>query len=222
MRTPINNFKQGEVTMPEYVARQGDCIASIAFQHGLFPETIWNHPNNAVLKENRVNQNILHPGDIVFVPEKEERVESCATEQRHRFRRNGIPSKLRLRLLTNGEPRANETYIVDIDGALSSGTTDDEGWLEHPIPPDARRGRLRVGETQDEYTLNLGNINPIGEISGAQERLNNLGFDCGPADGNLGQRTEMALRSFQKKYGLTESGETDEATRNRLVEIHRS
>lgn len=208
--------------MPEHVVRQGDCISSIAQQSGLLPERIWDHPNNSELRENRGSPNILHAGDVVFVPERQERQESCATQQRHRFRKRGVPSMLRLRLLIGGEPRADERYILEVDGELLSGTTDDQGRLEHHIPPDARRGRLLLGETQDEYALNLGRIDPIDEISGVQGRLNNLGFDCGAADGNLGPRMEEALRAFQRKHDLTESGEADEATRNRLVEIHGS
>ena len=34
--------------MPEdYVAKAGDCLTSIAFEHGFDWKTLWNHPNNA-------------------------------------------------------------------------------------------------------------------------------------------------------------------------------
>ncbi|MFH1075402.1 MAG: hypothetical protein V1753_00935 [Pseudomonadota bacterium] len=54
--------------MPDYIVKQGDCIESIAFKHGLFWETVWNHPNNQQLKQERKNPNILLAGDKVFVP----------------------------------------------------------------------------------------------------------------------------------------------------------
>lgn len=206
--------------MPNHEVRQGECIFSIAKIYGFFWEKIWNHPNNAQLKQSRQDPNILYPGDVVFVPEKEEKQESCATEQRHRFRKKGTSAMLRIQLLDDDEPRADESYVLEIDGQLFSGTTDGDGRLEHPILPDARKGRLLVGEAQEEYILKLGYVDPIDEVSGVQARLNNLGFDCGEVDGVLGPRTEAALREFQRKYELTETGEADEATRNKLVEIH--
>ena len=208
--------------MPDYKVKQGDCIESIAFRHNLFWETIWNHPKNSSLKERRKNPNILYPGDVVFIPDKEEKQEEGATEQRHRFRQRGVPGRFRLRLLDDGQPRVNESYTLEIDGRLLSGTTDSEGRLEHSIPPGARQGKLILMQTNEEYPLNLGGMDPIDEVSGIQARLNNLGFNCGEVDGVLGPKTRAAIREFQRKFGLTESGEVDEATRGRLVEIHSS
>lgn len=86
--------------MPEHTVGQDECIASIAKAHGLSPETIWNHPENAALRERRGDPNVLNPGDTVFVPERRERYEDRPTEQRHRFRRRGTPAKLRLQIMT--------------------------------------------------------------------------------------------------------------------------
>jgi hypothetical protein len=68
--------------------------------------------------------------------------------------------------------RTNEPYTLEIDGNLVNGTTDEHGRIEEPIPPDARRGVLLVGEPPDEHILNLGHIDPIEEISGVQECRN--------------------------------------------------
>ena len=82
--------------MPNYTVKQGDCISSIAQKHGLFWDKVWNHPKNANLQERRKDPNVLSPGDVVFVPDKDEKEESGATEQRHRFKRKGVPEKLRI------------------------------------------------------------------------------------------------------------------------------
>ena len=204
----------------EHKVRQGECISSIAHKYGLFAEKIWNHPNNAKLKERRKDPNILYPGDLVFVPDKEEKQESCTTEQRHRFRRKGVPSKLCLVLKQEGEPRANESYILEIDGELISGTTDGEGKLEHPISPSSRKGKLMVGERQEAYQLNLGYIDSIDEISGVQARLRNLGFYVGKIDGILDAKTKAAIRFFQEEHQLSVTGEPDQPTQQKLKEIY--
>lgn len=51
-----------------------------------------------------------------------------------------------------------------------------------------------------------------------QTRLQKLGFDPGPADGVLGNRTREALRRFQRDAGLPAvNGEPDEETMEKLA-----
>lgn len=206
--------------MPEYTVKQGDCVSSLAAKYGLLPETIWDHPSNAALMKTREDPNILFPGDILFIPDKEEKVEAGATTQRHRFRKKGVPEKLRLRLLDNDEPLANLPFQLNIDGKFFEGTTDGDGCLEQSIPPGAKRGKLLVGEGEDqfEYNLILGHLDPLDEISGLQGRLNSLDFDCGKIDGVFGNKTKRALSFFQKKHDLEPTGEIDEATKKVLKE----
>ena len=208
--------------MSEYEAKQGDCVLSIAMDHGHFWERIWNDPNNQSLVEAREHPAIIHPKDKVHIPEKTKRVEPGATEQRHRFRRKGVPEKICLRLLKQGQPRGNERYRLTIDGELFSGETDADGFLEHPIPPNAVRGRLFVGDDEDEYELDLGYLDPIDQPSGVQARLNNLGFDCGSVDGDPGERTAAAIKEFQDEHGLESTGSIDTRTREMLLESHGS
>lgn len=50
----------------------------------------------------------------------------------------------------------------------------------------------------------------------AQDRLNELGYDAGTADGKMGARTVQALRQFQQDYGLPVTGRLDAATAGAL------
>lgn len=210
--------------MPDYTVKQGDCISSIAREHGFFWQTLWDHPNNAQLKAKRKNPNVLLTGDVVFVPDKSGKQEAGATECRHRFVKKGEPAKLRLQLLENDSPRANEPYVLDIDGQLFSGNTDAQGSIEHPIPPNANKGNLTVGvaPNQQKFVLQLGDVDPVDEVSGIQARLSNLGFYYDAVDGVMSPATQTALSRFQRKHGLPATGQADSATRAKLVQVHGS
>jgi len=207
--------------MPNYTVKQGDCIENIAFKHGLFWEKVWNHPKNLNLKEKRKDPNVLYPGDVVFIPDKEEKQESGATEQKHRFRRKGVPAKIEIRLLQYGEPRKTTDFILNIDGNLIREKTNKDGWLKCKISPNARKGHLIVdpGEFQEEYDLNLGDVDPIDEISGIQGRLANLDYEC-KITGILNDEIKAAIALFQKDHGLDVTGEIDIKTKEEIQKTH--
>lgn len=132
-----------------------------------------------------------------------------------------MPAMFRLQLLDQGEPRDNLSYTLAIDGNLFSGETDEEGKLQHPIPPRARRAILTL-EGEDPLEFKLGSLDPIDTISGVQARLANLGYDVDSEENKLGPKTHEALEDFQREQGLEPSGELDEATRDTLVRVHGS
>lgn len=206
----------------QYLVREIDCLSRIAAEHGLLPDTIWNDPANAALRQARPNRELLYPGDRVFIPPLRSKREPGAAEMRHRFRRKGMPSSITLVLKHNDQPRANEPYRLEIDGAVFEGVTDAQGQITRPVPPGATRGRLRIGDDPRTHEIEIGRLDPIDAISGVQQRLNNLGFACGPADGVLGPRTRLALTAFQQKVGIEPTGRADDVTRQRLVEQHGS
>jgi N-acetylmuramoyl-L-alanine amidase len=92
----------------QHIAKPNDCISSLALQYGFFPDTIWNDPANAKLRQEREDPNVLRTGDVVIIPDKRRKDEDKPTEQRHQFRRKGFPTTIHIRLLKNDEPRANE------------------------------------------------------------------------------------------------------------------
>jgi hypothetical protein len=50
-------------------------------------------------------------------------------------------------------------------------------------------------------------------VRAIQRRLNELGYDAGPADGIPGKRTSAAIQVFQRENGLTVDGEASDALR---------
>ena len=163
-----------------HVASQGECVASIAFNHGFAPDTIWTHPENEDLRSLRILPSSLLPGDEVFVPELEPKDVDGATEAKHRFRRKGVPAMLRLQFFDDAEPRAGVPYVITIDGVETKGNTDADGRIEVKMSPGARDGKLKLGPADhyEEIDLQLGHMDPVEEVSGVQARLRNLGRQC--------------------------------------------
>lgn len=205
-----------------YQVKQGDCISSIAFENGFFPDTIWNHPNNARLKENRKDPNVLMPGDVVFVPDKRFKEVSEPTNQVHKFIYKTTPANLYLHLLNDGEPIANEPFVLEIDGKITEGTTDGEGKLRTSILPNAKKGVLMVGEVGDQikYDLNLGTLEPIDQVSGVKKRLHNLGYKVGSLNEQITEELENAIFEFEFDHQLTQTGKITETNRAKLKEIY--
>lgn len=54
------------------------------------------------------------------------------------------------------------------------------------------------------------------EIKKAQEKLNELGYDCGTPDGKIGKKTTAAIKKFQEDKGLTVNGILGTKTKKEL------
>jgi N-acetylmuramoyl-L-alanine amidase len=208
--------------MPKFHEVQpGECLSSIAFIYGFYAPTLWDQPENQELRNQRGSMFQLVPGDRVYIPDVRLRSERISTGQRHRFRRRGVPEKLRIRLLDpEGKPRAGLPYALTVGDTMVRGETSEAGMIEHFIPPDAMAGELLLeGDAGPEvYKLSLGRLLPITSPRGVRQRLRNLGYL--PPDGADGEgpegAVEDALRRFQRDHGLPESGDADEATRGEL------
>jgi hypothetical protein len=169
----------------QHIVEEGDCIDSIAKQYGFFADTIWKLSDNKALRDQRKDQNILLPGDVVVVPDL--RIKDCdgSTETRHRFRRRGVPARLRVKFYKpvppkddapaagggydpskyqppppsqNGEyePIANARFILTVDGHATQGQSDQDGMVSLSIPPDAVQGSIRFNPgTPEEITYDL-------------------------------------------------------------------
>jgi N-acetylmuramoyl-L-alanine amidase len=168
-----------------YEVEQGECIGSIAYEHGFFWQTLWDDPHNAKLKQRRKDSNVLKEGDVVHIPDLTLRQEFSATEQLHRFQLKGVPAKLRVRVLQaeeaaspeprdwdeefepvdppepppppagGGKPRANASYRLCVDGVWTSGTTKSDGLIECSIPPNAMEARLVLDPGTAKETVTL-------------------------------------------------------------------
>lgn len=209
--------------MTDHTVRQGECVSRIAAEAGFPWKKIWNDPANDELRRLRASPNVLLPGDVLVIADREAREEDCPTEQRHRFRLHLGATMLRLRFLDMGQPRANIPFELRIGLRVITGRTDGEGRLAVPIPIDADEAALRLGEgaAAEDYTLRLGELDPSPSLSGVQARLRHLGYTC-PLSARLDNATRRALREYQQSHHLAVTGEPDEATRSALERDHQS
>ena len=200
----------------------GDSVIRLAERHGLFADTIWNHPANSTLRARRSHMNELLPGDVITIPDRRTGSHGVPTGSRHRFRRRGIPAKFRLQVVVHGAPRANAPYSLIVDGVARDGHTDSDGVLEEPVPSGASAGELIVGLERLRVQIDFGHLPPASELAGVQHRLRNLGYTIDDTDGELGESTRAALVAFQSDCDLPQTGEPDEATHSRLDQVHSS
>jgi N-acetylmuramoyl-L-alanine amidase len=197
--------------------KQGECLETIAAQHGWLAQALWDQPENAKLKEQRKDMHCLAPGDVVTVPTRRPRGEPVPTDGVGRFQLAVELPKLRVRLLDDAKPRAGEAYKLEYDdGQLLEGSTDGDGWVEQPLPVSVRKAELVLKDGAERYALAVGSLDPADVPSGAQGRLHNLGYYFGELDGELGPMTAAALKRFQQAKGLDATGALDEATAEAL------
>jgi hypothetical protein len=209
-----------------HVVASGDTLDSIAERYGHFWETIWHHPDNAGLKAQRPHRNMLVPDDRVFVPPLREKLEERPTTQHHRFRRRGVPTTIRFVVRArDGTPFGNKAYTLEVGARRYEGTTAADGTLFAWIAPAARHGRLDVRLDTVGYPewlswkLDVGGLEPVSTVRGVQARLNNLHYEAGSENGELGAETRAALRRFQARHDLRQTGDIDDATRAKLRQV---
>jgi N-acetylmuramoyl-L-alanine amidase len=211
-----------------HVVRPGECLSSIATSYGYRDwRIVYDHPQNAGFRAKRQNPNIILPNDEIFIPTKAEASRTCATGQTHVFRLTAARTLLRLAPQdATWSLCPGRRFRLEVEGAPpTDGVIPDDGLIEVPIPSDAATGTLTVWIDEahpdgQSWELRLGALDPVESMTGIQARLNNLGFDCGPVDGDCGPLTRAAVRAFQERHGLTIDGIPGPLTQAKLEEVH--
>jgi hypothetical protein len=212
----------------KHTVQQGESLYTIAKQHGFLNwRTIYDAPENEDLRNQRPNAQVLQPGDIIVIPDNNDAALGVPLNTRTVVakRKSGL-QPLRLHLNNaDGKPVANQDYRLTFEGGELRGKTNGNGQVLEEIPVGVVNVRLEVGKTS--HTLLVGFLNPLedssdGGIAGVQGRLKNLGFYDGPVDGKANPQMDSAIRSFQSDNDLPETGEADEETVARLLEVHGS
>ncbi len=207
-----------------HVVARGEGTTALSERYGFDARFIWDHPENAALRARRRDMNQLLPGDELHIPDLRPRSEACETGARHRFRRRGVPARYRVQIAVGAEVAAGCAWELVVDGARLTGTTDDDGVLDTPVPASATVGELTLHlptrRMPVKTSVRFGYLHPIEEPSGVVQRLANLGYAVAadaPADG---AEARNAIAAFQRRHALPETGEVDAETRARLGAMH--
>ena len=210
-----------------HTVTQGECLASIARRYGIGDwYRIYHDASNAEFRRKRPNPHVIFPGDQINIPENEIKDQACATDQKHVFQLIARPTILRVRVEdTQGKALANKAYRLTLDRNKYEETTSGDGLIEKPVDPALESADLTVwlDDARSEsvtWKLQLGHLDPIGELTGVQARLNNLGFDCGDEDGEWDQTVKSALMLFQARHGFEPTGDMTQETLQCLLEQH--
>ena len=209
--------------MPWHTVEQGEWIQRIARDHRFYDwESIWNHPENSSLKQQRTDPNLLMPGDRVFIPDLQPKELPAATDQKHTFVKKAPKMKLHIILHDEEEhPLANKPWKLTLEGKEYSGTTDGDGSFEQEVPVLTSNEEGKLECEGYHFPIRVGHLDPIEETSGVKRRLANLGFDCGSTDNSITDQFKDAVRQFQEYANVPVTGEVDQTTRDKLKEKHK-
>lgn len=203
--------------------RQGDSIFDIAARSGFrSPFTVWNSPENAELRALRASPFALEPGDVLVIPDHQDRREPASTGARHVFyvvptpllalfaRNNGRgapPAQVPPVFAAPGETRVDPSFLLQLGAALKrvAATTSDYriavAGRSAAAEPALLTSALRLIRGEREAWLA-----DAGARAGAADHqamlawaANVLGYPSDPLaiDGDFGPASRVALRRFR-------------------------
>jgi len=215
--------------MRNYKVQPGDCLATIASEFGFSDyHQIYDHPSNADFKKKRPNPFVIKAGDELAIPDKPTPTTyQCETGKEHVFTLARPETRISIYVRDGHRPLANRDYIFTVGNVQSHGRTDAAGFVSQAVPAWATRAELYFPNGDISFDVRIGALDPLIEVSGLQQRLENLGFASDDwsgfvldDDGAIGSATTEALRRFQLENQLEPTGEIDEDTVARLRKLH--
>jgi len=124
----------------QHEVKNGECIGSIAYAHGMPWEEIWNHAKNGAVRRLRGDPNVLRAGDVLFIPDYKPEPHVLETGKHHRIVYQPPRAQLRLRVVLDpGAPPASGTSPAPASGSKDIAQEDPEPSSE------ARADKARKG-----------------------------------------------------------------------------
>ena len=107
---------------------------------------------------------------------------------------------------------AQGTKDTSVGGTQSERSGGDS---QTPLPKGSRSAGTEAGQS-GRTASGLHGMSGEKDVRQAQEALKNQGHDPGPIDGVIGSQTRQAIRDFQSKNGLKQTGFLDAETKQKL------
>ncbi len=214
--------------MKPYVIKQGDYLLKLAHHLGFDADAVWNDGANGELKEVRKDPDMLQAGDILMVPDEPKKQLDLKAEQENNFVATVPKIAVSLAVTDDEEPLADEAYVVEGLGDDEGRTTDADGFVSFEAPVHVREVTVKFVNVDLAFRIGIGELDPIDTDAGIRMRLTQLGY-YGPQLAGADQYVEKndaqlaaAIAAFQGAQGLEVTGDMDDATSDKLLEVHGS
>jgi len=174
------------------LVQPGDTALRIAARHGFRRlASVWLRAENDALRALRRSPDVLAPGDELFVPDLEPRLEGADTTKKHVYLAPRPQERLRARFeWSDRTPMSARAFTLELEGTPITGATDAAGFVDVAIPLGLRAASLRFDDDPElVWSLAIGELDPVDEptldagLSGAIARLRNLAhYQCEASD----------------------------------------
>jgi hypothetical protein len=209
--------------MMPHIIRQGEYLDKLAFLKGFDADEVWNAPDNADLRARRDNPNLLCPGDILYLPKPEPKSRPIRAGVTNSYVAEVPLVSVRVVLLEDGAPLADEVFAVDGLSTEQSGTTAADGSVTFEAPITAREVSIILPNRNLAYQVRIGDLDPSVEAAGVAMRLSHLGYYGWFPDLDESVDAEAhrrAIAQFQVDAGLPPTGEHAGETIDALIGKH--
>lgn len=188
--------------MEPYVIREGDTLAKLARRFGFDADTVWKDPKNADLRKVRSDPNILWPTDILYIPDevgRESAMHPLITGTTNSFT-SEVPM-IPLIVQFSDTRLASQPYTIAELDQLTGLTTDASGLLTATVPVDLHAATITFPTIAFTCSLRIGWLDPVNTLSGAYQRLRNLGYIDDAFDSATPEVVRSALAALKQDRG---------------------